>query len=121
VGPRLRDALTRHFTALGTEVNVKYIDPSYMIRSVPANAQDAIFCDALARHAVHAGMAGKTGILIGRTHRIFTHVPLDVVTRQRKRIDPDGDLWLAVTETTGQPPLRERGAPKSTLPPPPLG
>jgi 6-phosphofructokinase 1 len=119
VGPRLRDALTRHFTGLGTEVNVKYIDPSYMIRSVPANAQDAIFCDALARNAVHAGMAGKTGILIGRTHRIFTHVPLDVVTRERKRIDPDGDLWLAVTETTGQPPLRQRGARKSSLPPPP--
>ena len=109
VGPRLRDAITQHFTKLETEVTVKYIDPSYMIRSVPANAQDAIFCDALARHAVHAGIAGKTGIIVGRTHRVFTHVPLEIVTREKKRIDPDGDLWLAVTETTGQPPLRAPG------------
>jgi 6-phosphofructokinase 1 len=59
-------------------------------------------------------MAGKTGIIVGRTHRIFTHVPLSVVTSQRKRIDPDGDLWLAVTETTGQPPLRARGTSRSS-------
>ncbi|HQY60315.1 MAG: ATP-dependent 6-phosphofructokinase [Myxococcales bacterium] len=114
VGPRLRDAITQHFSRVGRDVTVKYIDPSYMIRSVPANAQDSIFCDALARHAVHAGMAGKTGIIVGRTHRIFTHVPLSVVTSQRKCIDPDGDLWLAVTETTGQPPLRARGTSRSS-------
>ena len=87
-----------------------------MIRSVPANAQDSIFCDALARHAVHAGMAGKTGIIVGRTHRVFTHVPLEIVTREKKRIDPDGDLWLAVTETTGQPPLRSPGTERASEP-----
>jgi len=114
IGPRLRDAISSHFAGSGREVTVKYIDPSYMIRSVPANAQDSIFCDALARNAVHAGMAGRTGIIVGRTHRIFTHVPLSVVTSQRKRIDPDGDLWLAVTETTGQPPLRARGTSRSS-------
>jgi 6-phosphofructokinase 1 len=116
VGPRLRDAITAHFTARGTDVTVKYIDPSYMIRSVPANAQDSIFCDALARHAVHAGLAGKTGIIVGRTHRVFTHVPLEIVTREKKRIDPDGDLWLAVTETTGQPPLRTPGTERASEP-----
>ncbi len=116
IGPRLRDIITRHFKAKSVDASVKYIDPSYMIRSVPANAQDSIFCDALARNAVHAGMAGKTGIIVGRTHRIFTHVPLELVTRERKCIDPDGDLWLAVTETTGQPPLRAPGVERKSEP-----
>ena len=84
---------------------MKYIDPSYMIRSVPANAHDSVFCDALARNAVHAGMAGKTDIVIGRMHRVFTHVPLPLVTSAKKRVNPDGSLWLAVTEATGQAPL----------------
>jgi 6-phosphofructokinase 1 len=105
VGPRLRDALTRHFAAIKMPTSIKYIDPSYIVRGVPANAQDAIFCDALARHAVHAGMAGKTDVVIGRLHRVFTHTPLPVATSQKKRIDPDGGLWLAVTEATGQPRL----------------
>ena len=105
IGPVLRDAIAAHFKARGLRASVKYIDPSYMIRSVPANASDSIFCDGLARHAVHAGMAGKTDLVIGRWHRIFTHVPLPASIGQKKRIDPDEALWLAVTETTGQPPL----------------
>jgi 6-phosphofructokinase 1 len=105
VGPRLRDAITKHLKARGLEFSVKYIDPSYMIRSVPANAHDSVFCDALARNAVHAGMAGKTDIVIGRMHRVFTHVPLPLVTSAKKRVNPDGSLWLAVTEATGQAPL----------------
>jgi 6-phosphofructokinase 1 len=106
VGPRLRDAITAHFKARRVPIVVKYIDPSYMIRGCPANAYDSIFCDALARHAAHAGMAGKTDLLIGRAHGIFTHVPLGLVAGGRKRIDPDETTWLAVTEATGQPPLR---------------
>jgi 6-phosphofructokinase 1 len=105
IGPRLRDTILKHFKSQGMPVTLKYIDPSYMIRSVPANANDSIFCDILARHAVHAGMAGKTDVVIGRWHDIFTHVPLPLATGQRKQIDPDSALWLAVTETTGQPQL----------------
>jgi 6-phosphofructokinase 1 len=105
IGPRLRDAIAVHFAERKTRVSVKYIDPSYMIRSVAANASDSIFCDGLARHAVHAGMAGKTDLVIGRWHRLFTHVPLPASIGQKKRIDADGDLWLSVMETTGQPPL----------------
>ena len=105
IGPALRDAIAAHFAAIKRQVSVKYIDPSYMIRSVRANASDSIFCDSLARHAVHAGMAGKTDLVIGRWHRLFTHVPLPISIGQKKRIDPDGDLWLAVTSTTGQPPF----------------
>lgn len=102
IGTELRDVITAHLKAKKIRSSVKYIDPSYMIRSVPANAQDAIFCDALARNAVHAGMAGKTDIVVGRMHRVFTHVPLALVTSRRKQVNPDGGLWLAVTEATGQ-------------------
>lgn len=108
VGPRLRDAIVAHFRRVSVPVTVKYIDPSYLIRSVPANASDSIFCDTLGRHAVHAAMAGKTAIAVGRWHRVFTHVPLAVATSFRKRIDPDLTTWLAVTETTGQPRLASR-------------
>jgi 6-phosphofructokinase 1 len=105
VGIYMKDTIAAHFKSKGIPVILKYIDPSYMIRSVPANGQDSIFCDVLARHAVHAGMAGKTDLVIGRWHNIFIHVPLSLATMQRKEINPDGGLWLAVTETTGQPDL----------------
>jgi 6-phosphofructokinase 1 len=105
IGPRLKDAIGKYFKQVGMPTTLKYIDPSYMIRSGPANASDSIFCDILARHAVHAGMAGKTDLVIGRLHNVFTHVPLPLATTRRKQIDPDSGLWLAVTETTGQPSL----------------
>lgn len=102
IGPYLRDAISGHLKRVGLAGTVKYIDPSYMIRSVRANATDAVYASALARHAVHAGMAGRTDLLIGRMHRVFTHVPLELATREKKRIDPDGELWHAVLESTGQ-------------------
>jgi 6-phosphofructokinase 1 len=103
VGPRLRDAISAYLRDRGVETTVKYIDPSYMIRSVPANATDAILCGHLARDAVHAAMAGKTGVLVGRWHRAFTHVPLGLVVRERRRVG--AELWQQVLDTTGQPPL----------------
>jgi 6-phosphofructokinase 1 len=103
VGPYLRDKITEHFKAAKLPLILKYIDPSYIVRSVPANAVDAIFCDSLGRNAVHAAMAGKTDLVIGRWHRVFTHVPLGLATWERRKIDPAGDLWRAVLETTGQP------------------
>ncbi|MFO0551177.1 MAG: ATP-dependent 6-phosphofructokinase [Polyangiaceae bacterium] len=103
VGTYLRDEITRYLKSRRLRATVKYIDPSYMIRSVCANAQDAIFCDALARNAVHAAMAGKTDLVIGRVHRVFTHVPLRLIAGRRKQINPDGGVWLAVTEATEQP------------------
>ena len=109
VGPWLRDRITAHLKARGVAATVKYIDPSYMIRSVRANASDAIFCDSLARHAVHAAMAGYTDVLVGRWHRHFTMVPLSVTTGRARRIDPDGAMWLQVLETTGQPLLLPPG------------
>ncbi|MBX7080092.1 MAG: ATP-dependent 6-phosphofructokinase [Nannocystaceae bacterium] len=103
IGRKLEQRISAHFRELGVPFSLKYIDPSYMIRGVPANAMDAVFCDQLARSAVHAAMAGKTDVMVGRWHGSFTHVPLPLVLSSTRRIDPDRDLWLAVTETTGQP------------------
>lgn len=102
VGPILRDAIAGHLRARAVAASVKYIDPSYLIRSGAANASDAIFCNELARYAVHAGMAGRTDAVVGRWHRRFTHVPLALVGGGRKRVDPDGAQWLSVVEATGQ-------------------
>ena len=84
-------------------MTLKYIDPSYTIRSVPANASDSIFCAHLGRYAVHAAMAGKTDMIVGLWHDKFTHVPIPVTISSRKKISPERSLWLSVLESTGQP------------------
>jgi 6-phosphofructokinase 1 len=103
IGSHVKHAIVDHFARRQIPITLKYIDPSYMLRGVPAGAMDAVFCAELARHAVHAAMAGKTDMMVGRLHRVFTHVPLPLALSAKKRIDPDGELWLAVTESTGQP------------------
>jgi 6-phosphofructokinase 1 len=103
IGAHLKKAVADHFAERKIPITLKYIDPSYMVRGVRAEANDAVFCDELARYAVHAAMAGKTDIMVGRWHRSFTHVPLPLALSEKKRIDPDKELWLAVIETTGQP------------------
>jgi 6-phosphofructokinase 1 len=104
-GVILREAIERYFDAARRPVTLKYIDPSYMLRARRATAEDAVFCDALARHAVHAAMAGKTDVMVGRWNRLFTHVALEEVLAREKRVDPEGDLWAQVLESTGQPPF----------------
>ena len=104
IGIFLRDRIRDYFRRHDTEVNLKYIDPSYVIRSVPANSQDAWLCDGFARQAVHAAMAGKTDLLIGLWNDRFIHVPIPVAVASRKKIDPESDLWRAVISATGQPP-----------------
>jgi len=103
IGLFLRDQIELHFRKVGVEVNLKYIDPSYMIRSVPANASDSILCGVLGQYAVHAGMAGKTGMLVGLVNDEFVHLPFKAVSSQRKTIDPSGNMWMQVLESTGQP------------------
>jgi 6-phosphofructokinase 1 len=103
VGVALRDRIAAHFAAAGTDVTVKYLDPSYHIRSVPASPNDSLYCWNMARNAVHAAMAGNTEMLIGRWHGRFVHVPMPLATRYRKQVDASGDLWMSVIEATGQP------------------
>ena len=99
----LRDRITAHCKARGLDVTLKYLDPSYHIRSVPASPADSVYCWNMARNAVHAALAGNTEMLIGRWHGRFVHVPMPLATRFRKQVDTTGDLWTSVIESTGQP------------------
>ena len=103
IGFVLRDRINRHFHERGLDITLKYIDPSYQIRSVPAAPGDSVFCWNMARNAVHAAMAGNTEMLIGQWHGRFVHVPLPLATRYRKLVDVNEDLWMSVIEATGQP------------------
>lgn len=103
IGTFLRDRINGHFHERGTEINLKYIDPSYVIRSVPAGTQDSIYCQRLAQAAVHAAMAGKTGIVVARWHSVYCHVPISVATSDRRTVDARKDIWFSVLESTGQP------------------
>jgi len=102
IGHFLKDAILSYFSGKNIDVSLKYIDPSYMIRSLPANANDRVFCSFLGRDAVHAGMAGKTKLLIGHWNNHFVHIPMSASAGQRKNIDPKGKLWLSVLGATGQ-------------------
>jgi 6-phosphofructokinase 1 len=103
IGVFLKDRITSHFHARKTPVNVRYIDPSYSIRGLAANTEDAVLCDSMARNATHAAMAGRTGIIIGYVHNRFVHVPVTMATDGRKKVELDSDFWKAVLTVTGQP------------------
>ena len=103
VGVFLQGRINQHFQQEAREVTLKYIDPSYAIRSVPASPSDSVYCWNMARNAVHAAMAGNTEMLIGRWHGRFVHVPMPLATRSRKQVDPGDDVWTSVIEATGQP------------------
>ncbi len=106
IGIFLKETIISHFEQRRIQVSIKYIDPSYMIRSLPANANDRVFCNFLGRNAVHAGMAGKTDLLIGNWNNHFVHVPMKLVAGRRKHVDPRGMLWRSALEATGQPSLK---------------
>jgi len=103
IGLFLRDRIEGYFKEEGIPVVMRYFDPSYMIRSSPANAADSILCDVFARYAVHAAMAGKTGLVVGYLHDRFVHVPIELLASRTKRMEPDGFAWNAVLAATGQP------------------
>jgi 6-phosphofructokinase 1 len=103
IGVFLRDAIKEHFKRIGMEISLKYIDPSYTIRSVPASAHDSAFCLLLGQCAVHAGMSGRTNMVVSFWNYQFTHVPISLAASQRKRIDTEGHLWSSVLASTGQP------------------
>jgi 6-phosphofructokinase 1 len=102
VGAYLRQRIEAYLSEEGLPSTLRYFDPSYLIRSVPANAEDAILCNFFARNAVHAAMAGKTGILIGHQHDTFTHVPIELLEQRKKQLDIDSPLWHGVVSSTGQ-------------------
>lgn len=101
IGLFLRGRIIEHFKLRNIELNMKYIDPSYLIRSLPANSEDAVMCDMFARNAVHAAMAGKTDVVIGFWNESI-HVPIALATQTRRKVSPDSHLWNSVLFATGQ-------------------
>lgn len=103
IGIFLRDNIKDYFKQSDIEINLKYIDPSYTIRSMPANPHDSAFCLLLGHSAVHAGMSGRTNMVVSFWNHRFTHVPIPLAVSERKKIDPEGMLWSSVLASTGQP------------------
>ena len=110
IGVFLKEAITTHFAHARTPAEVKYIDPSYTIRSAPASADDSVFCFRLAENAAHAAMCGRTAMVVGLWNGHFVHVPMEKAVEKRKQIDPGGSFWHSVLDNTGQPPDLLRGA-----------
>jgi 6-phosphofructokinase 1 len=103
IGLFLKDRIQDYFKKIEMDVTLKYIDPSYTIRSMPANPHDSGFCLLLGHNAVHAGMCGKTNMVVGHWNNEFTHVPIPLAVSKRKQIDPHSRLWSNVLSCTGQP------------------
>jgi 6-phosphofructokinase 1 len=103
IGVFLAERIRAYFADRNEPASLKYIDPSYIIRSVAATPADSVYCWRLAQHSVHAAMAGKTKMVVASWHGRLVHVPMQEAISRRKQVDPHGDLWLSVLEATGQP------------------
>ena len=103
IGVYMKNQITEYFNKKNIPICVKYIDPSYIIRSIPANANDSKFCEQLTHNAVHAAMAGRTDFVVGYWNGSFTLLPIEAATAQRKKVNLEGEFWWSVVEATGQP------------------
>jgi len=99
----LREEIQKYFQKKGMEITLKFIDPSYIIRSVPANSNDRVYCGFLGQHAVHAGMAGKTSMVVSMLQDRYVYLPLSLVTQKRKTLNVNSNYWGSVLASTGQP------------------
>jgi len=103
IGAFLRNEISEFFHENKMEIGLKYIDPSYLIRASVSLASDSLYCARLGANAVHAAMAGKTKCLVTLWNTHFVHLPISLVTKGRKKVDPESSLWRDVQETTRQP------------------
>jgi len=103
IGLYLKERIQDHFAKKNMEINLKYIDPSYLVRSAAACPTDSVYCERLGKNAAHAAMAGKTMILIGMVKGEFVHLPIAVATASRNHVDPEGALWRDAVDATQQP------------------
>ncbi len=103
IGPFMCERIAEYFKIEKIPIVLRYFDPSYQVRSRHTNSEDALLCDLFARHAVHAAMAGKTGVVIGYLHERFIHVPIELLAGRSKRLDPNSGWWRSVLAATGQP------------------
>lgn len=99
----IKDKIKEHFKTKKIPYTLKYIDPSYIIRSIPANANDRVYCGFLGQHAVHAAMSGRTDMLVSKLQDRYIYLPISLVTQKRRKLNPDSNYWSAVISSTGQP------------------
>lgn len=102
IGLFLKEKIKEYSQKTGIEASIKYFDPTYTIRGIPANGTDAVFCMLLGQNAVHAAMAGCTDMVVGHWNESFTHVPIPMAVRERKKIDINGSLWSALRLITNR-------------------
>lgn len=103
VGPWLKNKIEAYFKEEDMEINLKYIDPSYIVRSSPADPTDSFYCSRLGAHAAHAAMAGMTSVLVSLVNDHYIYIPIDTAVSKRNYVDPEGSLWRDVLEATQQP------------------
>lgn len=103
IGVYLKEVIGEHFKKAQIPVTVKYIDPSYIIRSAAANSGDSVFCSSLAYHAVHGALSGKSQFVVGKVNNRFCYLPISEVVQKRRKIDLEGEFWFSVLQSTGQP------------------
>ncbi|MBO7635375.1 MAG: hypothetical protein J6S89_02240, partial [Paludibacteraceae bacterium] len=103
IGIFMKNQIIDYFGKKNIPISVKYFDPSYIIRSIPANANDSKFCEQLTQNAVHAAMAGRTDFVVGNWNNSFTLLPITTATSQRKKVNLESEFWWSVVEATGQP------------------
>ncbi|RDY58674.1 ATP-dependent 6-phosphofructokinase [Flagellimonas nanhaiensis] len=101
IGLFLKAKIEEHFA--DKDITIKYIDPSYIVRSAPANSGDSVYTNRLAYHAVHGAMAGKTKFMACKVNNQYVYIPISEVTKKRKKIDLEGEFWFSVLQSTGQP------------------
>lgn len=102
IGLFLKDKINDYFEKIDFETSVKYMDPSYIVRSIPANAHDSTYCFSLGHDAVHAAMAGRTEMIVGKVKHNICHIPMAHIAGKRKKVDLYSPLWRLVLESTGQ-------------------
>ena len=102
IGLILKEKIAEYFKQKKKSLSIKYIDPSYMIRSLPADSNDSAFCVMLGQNAVHAGMSGRTNMVVGYWNQYYVHIPTSMTVLRRKKVDPEGHLWQTVLQITGQ-------------------
>ncbi|KHG10318.1 6-phosphofructokinase 5, chloroplastic -like protein [Gossypium arboreum] len=103
IGVRIQQETKKYFKEIGIPADVKYIDPTYMIRACRANASDGILCTVLGQNAVHGAFAGYSGITVGICNTHYVYFPIPEVISHPREVDPNSRMWHRCLTSTGQP------------------
>ncbi|KAI4386986.1 hypothetical protein MLD38_004855 [Melastoma candidum] len=103
VGLWISQRIKEHFKTRRMTINLKYIDPTYMIRAVPSNASDNVYCTLLAHSAIHGAMAGYTGFTVGPVNGRHAYIPFYRITENQNKVVITDRMWARLLSSTNQP------------------